>query len=128
MAQKIHKILGEWTRCGLHVKIHMKGEPSSVTTDGNKVTCKNCIRRSGEWIHAEELDYILGTMLGIFQSMAHQEDAGSFQKEHLGLKWKLGFEEAIFEFADRRSSKELMVASLIHAIKKIEENEDKKGG
>jgi len=50
----------------------------------------------------------------------HDEDREAFKKEHPGLNWKLGFEEAIYDFADRRSSRELMIAALIKDIKIIE--------
>ena len=123
----IHKAFGEWTQCGLKVKPTLKVVGSFDNLD-DAMLCKNCIRRSGDWIHAEELDYILKTMLDIFTSLMHDEDLELFKKEHPGLKWKLGFEEAIIEFADRRSGKELMTAYLIHSIKRIEAREDKKGG
>lgn len=123
MARKIHYAIADWTRCGIKVNPHMKAEPSSITTDDAIVTCRNCQIRSGGFIHTEELEYILKNMVDIFTSMVHQEDVLFFKKEHPGLKWNLGFEEAIYEFADRKSGKELMIAALIKAIKEIERKE-----
>ncbi len=75
---------------------------------------------SGMFIRAEELQYILKTMVDIFTSLAHDDDLETFKKENPGLDWSMGFEEAIYKFADRRSSRELMIAALIKDIKQIE--------
>lgn len=117
--KKIHKeVSGGWTNCGIHVTI-----VENLTFDNEKVTCTRCIRGYAPFIRAVHLDYMLHSFLGIFTSVAQEGDLDAFKAKHLGLKWSMGLEEAIKEFADRKSSKELMIVYLIDSIMEIEKKE-----
>lgn len=121
---KIHYGITDHTKCGMYIRDHMRAAPSNITTDPNLVTCNNCMRHSAGFVGAEELQFILESMIDMFTCQATDDDTEQFKKENPGLKWDLGFEEAIHEFADRKSSRELMIAALIKDIKLIEAREE----